>query len=357
MTLQPGPPPDRRKRLLAFADELAEELEALDIDAIDGEFYWRWCRADLLAGMERLSLGLRPVGGFRTGRQGPLRNEDDAHAGRIEPEGVFDFLREGLRFADDVMTVADEAARLYPRTVWQRLLEGERVAMRAAETEFRVDASGGTAQPPILRLKVFSGAWTGKHVEEEARRTVNASRYGSLEAPHGTYVDVSVRLSFAFGDEARARGEATSDDHPRFPYILVEVPLPLPPEQTIAREYEALVRVQRGWHLDLPGSGSRQEKEVAIRTWTIGLLVATGMAVNDAIEIMHLQLNLGDITQTRFGQDRKRLLERVPEAGPYLFSRAGTQEATRATEPDALVPPSEHPFLTQPPDPDSHLYP
>jgi hypothetical protein len=355
MPLKPGPPPDRRKRLLAFAEDLVGELEALDLDTIDGEFYWRWCRTDLQTSLEQMCLGIRSVGSYPVD-PGRRRNEDDAYVGVIEPEAAFDYLREGLRFARDVMTVTDEAGRLYPRIVWQRLLEGERVAMRAAEAAIHVDASDAT-EPPLLRLKVFSGAWTGRDVEEEARRVISGTRYGRFEAPSGLRDDLSLRLRFTLGDAERARGEAFADDPPRFPYILVEVPLPLPPEQVIAREYEALVREQRAWHLELHGSGSRQDKEVAIRTWTVGLLVGIGVAVNDAIGDVHIQLDLGDITQARFGQDRKRLLERVPEAEPYVFSRAASMENTRATGHAALVEPGSSMVIPQPPEPDSGLYP
>lgn len=356
MPLKPGPPPDRRKRLLAFAEDLVGELEALDLDTIDGEFYWRWCRTDLQISLEQMCLGIRPVGSYPTD-SGRRRNEDDAYTGVIEPEAAFDYLREGLRFARDVMTVTDEAGQLYPRIVWQRLLEGERVAMRAAEAAIHVDASEATTEPPLLQLKVFSGAWTGRDVEEEVRRVISGTRYGSFEAPAGLRDDLSLRLRFTLGDEERARSEAFADDPPRFPYILVEVPLPLPPEQVIAREYEALVREQRAWHLELHGSGSRQDKEVAIRTWTVGLLVRIGIAVNDAIGDVHIHLDLGDIIQARFGQDRKRLLERVPEAEPYVFSRAAPMENTRVIGHDALVEPGSSVAIPQPPESDSGLYP
>ena len=158
MPLRIGSRPDRRERLLAFAGELVDEIEILDLDTIDGEFYWRCCRTDLLTRIEGLCGGLRLVGAYKP--EQPARSprwDSDALAGWIEPEGVFDYLREGLRFAHDVMSVAEDATRLFPRVVWQRLLDGERVAMRAAEATIHFE-DGGRVDLPVFRLKVFSGA-------------------------------------------------------------------------------------------------------------------------------------------------------------------------------------------------------
>lgn len=356
--LNPSPSPrDYKRQLLAFADDLLGDLETLNLDTIDGEFYWRWCKADLLEPLSALPQLPRPVGVPARLRDARLPESEDALAVLFEPEGLFDYLREGMRFTQDLLVFSDQLAQRYPRIVWQRLLEGERVAMRAAEAEVRIDDLD-SGHNRMLRLKVFSGAWTGKQVEEEVRRLAVAARLTDTNSVVMPRAAMALHVCFAFVDETQARWEAFGNEPPRYPYVLVEVPIPLPPENTIQREYDALVRQERGWHLELPGSGSRQEKVVALRTWTVGLLVHDGTAVNDAIDEVHTQLKLGDITQSCFGLDRKRLLERVPEAATYLYAPYGSGDIdTREQRADALVPGNYPPLPGQPSDRENDLYP
>jgi hypothetical protein len=348
---------DHKRRLLAFGDDLLGELEALDLDTIDGEFYWRWCKADLLESLSVLPALPRPVGVPARSRDARLPESEDALSIPFEPEGLFDYLREGLRFTQDLLVFSDQIAQRYPRIVWQRLLEGERVAMRAAEAEVRINDLD-SSHNRTLRLKVFSGAWTGKQVEEEVRRLAVTARLADTSSIVTARGAIALNIGFAFVDEAQARGEAFGNEPLRYPYVLVEVPLPLPPEHTIQREYDALVRQECGWHLELPGSGSRQEMVVALRTWTVGLLVYDGTAVNDAIDEVHTQLKLGDITQSCFGLDRKRLLERVPEAAPYLYAPYLSSDSdTREQRTGALVSGDYAPLPGQPSEPEHDLYP
>ncbi len=318
-------PDDQWARVLALAADLADDLEALDLDAVDGEFFWRCCRADLLEAAEALTDGRpRPIGA-RAPRADGAAADDGALDLRVEPTEVFDYLREGLRFAGDFLTLADEVARLYPGVVWRRLLDGDRVPMRGAEAEVRHRPDLGGV--PLLRLKVFSGAWTGAQVEDEVRRLAASAARWFLGEPTGDQRALAVRVAFAFVDGAGALVAAGGDGASCFPYVAVDVELPLPPEGVVAREYDALVRARRGWHRDLPGGGSRQDKEVAVRTWAVGLLVAAGQPVNDAMDAVARRIGLVGVTQTRFGQDRQKLLERVPEAKPYLFARGSGGEA------------------------------
>jgi hypothetical protein len=350
-------PPSHRQRLLDFAAELLDDLEDMDLDTIDGEFYWRWCRLDLLEQLEALRRGFPRT--LLSDRPSPrdLVHEDNLLAGWLELEGVFDYLRQGLQFVSRFLALEDAASRLYPGVVWRRLVDGERVAMRAAEMEVRLQHSDDDGLP-TLGLKVFSGAWTGKQVEAELRRMATyAERWHPIERKELDET-VKIRVSFAFADETQARADARSDDPPRFPYVLVEAPLPLPPEKTIEREYDVLVREQRHWHRALPGGENRQEKEVAVRTWTLGLLIRQGETFNHAQAAMHERLQLGDITQTRFGQDRKRLIERVPEARPYLFAAdPGSESDTRATAIPTLAKGTDAASALQPLGSETGIYP
>ncbi len=304
-----APPPDPRQRILALLDDVADDLEVIDLDTVDGEFYWRACRLDLLDRVADVcKVGFKPASSELS--------DNDAHQ---NPDDTLALLRQEVRRANTIYATETKAADLYPRAVWRRLLEGERLAMRAAEAEVR--SSGGDGAT-TLHLRIFSGAWTGADVEAEVRRQ-NLDRSMWLESgmpkeePDG---NVRLVVDFAFVDEARARAEADGDS-PRFPYVLVTIPLPGPPVGVIGREYEALVCNQRGWHLALPGGGTRQEKEVALRTWTVGLLMTHGLRFGDAMRVVCQRTGLADVSQARFGQDRQRLIDRVPEAQLYLFTR------------------------------------
>ena len=329
--------PDRRQRLVAFADELLDELEKVDLDVIDGEFYWRWCRVDLLNQLEELRSRFPSTLLSDQPSEPDLLYEENVLTRWLDFEDVFDYLRQGMHFVSNFLNLEEAAADLYPGVVWRRMLDGERVAMRAAETELRVQHHEDHGVM-MLSLKVFSGAWTGCDVEAEIVRMATYAERWQAPVPLPPQETLRLRLAFAFADETRARDDAQGDIEPRFPYILVETPLILPPEGTIAREYDALVRGWHGWHRDLPGGVSRQEKEVAIRTWVLGLLMGEGETFNQAMSKIQTVLHLDGIAQARFGQDRKQLIARVPEAKPYLYTRdPSPDESTRDRASDALA--------------------
>jgi hypothetical protein len=104
------------------------------------------------------------------------------------------------------------------------------------------------------------------------------------------------------------------------PFVELAVPLPLPPEGIIAREYEAIVR-GGGWHLDLAGEATRQDPLTAVRTWAIGLLLWNGETAATAIPRVTGRLRITEVSQQKFGQDRQVLLRRVPEAEDFLRAK------------------------------------
>lgn len=351
-------PPTRRSRVLALAADLADDLEVTDLDAVDGEFFWRCCRADLLEAAEALVKGRpRPIGAS-TPRGDGSSHDDDVLDARVAPMGVFDHLRDGLRFAGDFLALADEVARLYPGVVWRRLLDGERVAMRAAEAEVRhPDGRGGPGEGARLHLRVFSGAWAGAQVEDELRRLAEARARRVVAVPGPAAGEVAVRLAFSFVGAGRDPDGASEDGRPRPPHVEVVAPFPLPPTGVVAREYDALVRGELRWHLGLPGGGSRQEKEVALRTWAVGLLVAAGEPFGDAMHAVAGVAAVIPVSQARFGQDRRRLVERVPEAEAYVFApRARAEPDARADDPRTLANPADRPPPLQPPAPETGAY-
>src|SRR5688500_7640655 len=52
--------PSRRERIPKLAEHLSANLDALDLDDVDGEFYWRVCRGDLLKPLTHLAASFAP---------------------------------------------------------------------------------------------------------------------------------------------------------------------------------------------------------------------------------------------------------------------------------------------------------
>ena len=59
-SLASAPPATRRERILALTKDLADDLEAVTLDEIDGEFYWRICRDDLLEPLTEFAASIAP---------------------------------------------------------------------------------------------------------------------------------------------------------------------------------------------------------------------------------------------------------------------------------------------------------
>src|SRR5829696_7656041 len=57
---QPTQKPSRRERILSLAEHLSANLDALDLDDVDGEFYWRICRDELVEQLVQLAASFAP---------------------------------------------------------------------------------------------------------------------------------------------------------------------------------------------------------------------------------------------------------------------------------------------------------
>jgi hypothetical protein len=325
--------------------DLIDDLDASELDIVDGEFYWRCCRRDLIERVEALCQGkeLPPT----------LRSARSEEADREEPTDPFEFLRVGLRRGAEFLSIKEEISRLYPGVVWRRMIEGERVPMRGAEA-FELIVGNGNSEIELnsenraLVLRVYSGSWTGREVEEEIRRMRGLRPQATWEKHDVTDASaVRFSLSYRFVDEAGAKADACSDEIVQFPYVEVLVPFPPAPVETVGREYDAIVRNERRWHEALPGGGSRQDKEVAIRTWAVGLLLSEGFRFVEAMRLACEAGNLPEVTQARFGQDRTRLTERVPEAAAHLFAREPRSDviANVRSDPSSLQSPQEESII------------
>jgi len=348
-----APPPTptvHPDRVLATVRDLAGRVAAgnLDLDAVDGEFYWRFCRPGLA---EELDAARRT-------------------ATSVTPESPHDEIR------DVSIALADTARRLYeahglsPNVMVDHAANGEPLRMRGV-TVFR--PFDGVAylpmgeMPPVdhVVLRSASSSLTGVDLEARVRSwvaaapphlrpiepepsdwnpyrdAVNAVVPGSPFAVPERVPAVVVHLQLAL---RLARGWDERDHEPtvamnltdgRFhansahldpPFVEVVVGLPLPPPGVVAATYDGVVLRDRRWHERLVSPEQGQEAWTGVRTWGTALLAKSGMRINDALRGVERAMypNMPDgslITQSRYQQDKAVLAARVPEAAPLLRLR------------------------------------
>lgn len=306
---------------LSLLAELCPHLDELDLDAIDGEFYWRCCRTDLLAAIDDLKAALARS-------RGPEHQQILTEGER----GVLDVYHSLLnRFQPEFPNLERHLGEAH----WIRLRDGAiNVFHTAATPPFGV--GWGCGLETRVELRVFSSAWSGA----EAERRIQAYIQGPLFSdgwggrfdpqPPRPPESVTVRVAFRFvaahteGDLFRPTGRPPL----AHPHVLIDAGLPLPPSGTLAFLYDSIVRRERQWHLALAGAANRQEKRVALRTWAVGLLVASGRSTIDAIHDVCAALGEPEVTQVQFTEDRGRLIERVPEALSFLYAKPPRKKST-----------------------------
>jgi hypothetical protein len=299
MTEEEHPPFDlmsRPNRILFLARDLLTDLDNTVLEEIDGEFYWRLCQGDALDRMKDLmrksEAGDMPKD--MTPKAFILRNMGD-------PQPSSGFL-EGRN------------ASFYglPSFVWDAFVDGRKIPMRPA-TEISL-----LKTKPVVFVRVFSPAIRGEHLE-----VILENRLPPHDASSDDPVAMTCRFALSTTDELskQLRGTHTSVVPP---HIEIMASLPIPPG-FVGREYDALVRHDRQWHLQLVGTETPQDKVVAIRTWAIALLMKEGLSFARALRALELvlesEMDYLDLSQEADRQARNRLLQRVPEAKACLRPR------------------------------------
>jgi hypothetical protein len=325
----PWPEPEHILLILNF---LRTRLGETGLEEIDGDFYWYCCRADLLESL-------------RTCRT-QYPSFTDPIPDHTSPAAQLLYLRHALAWAVRLRDIFDELFDSYPLPVFERLITGAPVPVRVPEA-FRCWEDDGT----VCRVRVYSGVTTGAEVEQALRdleRQYGGSAWGEPglaidrdewvlppdnppRSPRGRILalrngDPNVVCLAKFVEFHLVEGPAYSGEREPvcFPYVEVVVHSPPPPPGTIAHDFDQVVCEDRQWHLRLPGAGTTQEKEVALRTWGVGLLMGCGLGFDEAMRRVCEQMETPEVSQACFGNDRRRLLERVPEAQPYLYARKET---------------------------------
>lgn len=310
-TAPPRPDPTVVRSTL---ERLTSNLDPIDLDAIDGEFYWRCCRTDLLLAVEKLKELLQE----HRGRERGVLNE--------KGQSILDAYYQLLaRFQPDFPNIQQHLVN----GDWIRLRDGGITHVQlGADRPFGFGL--GRESATWVELRVTSAAWSGAAVEQRIRSYIDtpqvADNWGrrfdpSPPRPKGS---VSVRADFQLvtpGDDSCSLDSVFGRAPLALPHILVWVGLPLPAAGVLASLYESVVIGDKKWNLELQGVANRQERRVALRTWAVGLLVAGGRKTNLAMAEVCALLGEPEVTQVQFTEDRRRLVERVPEAKPFLYQR------------------------------------
>jgi hypothetical protein len=272
--------------------------DELDLDGIDGEFFWRCCQYDIWSAIERT----RAIA-HSTGRHHLL----------------------AMQVTEDDVIVAFDLSRFGP-SGWLKLRDGLVTHYFPSEGDPLGAPRNSGEHAGRVELLVFSNRWTGADIEERIRSYITDPNRGidddGRRCWFGQAESIFVRVAFTFVPAGNA-APTPFRSFRRFvrPHVVVVVGAPFPPAGTIAKLYDDNVVAKEQWDKLLAGTPKQQEKRVALRTWAVGLLVGSGHRTARAIRDVSDVLGEEEISQVQFTEDRRRLVERVPEAQPFLYAK------------------------------------
>jgi hypothetical protein len=331
----------RRDEILELARRLMDNIGNLDLDTIDGEFYWRCCRPDFASAVRRARAQFPKM----STRTIPIE------IGRAVVESVLHRLHAAFNIPQPFLL--------------DHIVNDAPIPMRGYAITNQLGTDPEVREPyDNLLIKITSPNMTGADVERAVRawyRLPNDQFGGSWFDPMSlfkTNAEAATAIyEFIDYEHERFKLPRTSvlvsfdlifKDPPRMdpgpvgffgraclfvvafgdvppPYVEITVGLPLPSAGVLADLYDALVRHKHQWHRELAGTVSRQNKEVAIRTWTVCLLTSRSadepMNFREAMRAYEAATQRGQVKQPKFQGNRVELIERVPEAADYVFAR------------------------------------
>lgn len=339
--------PDKLKVLEALKEIWPQRFDdGLEIDQIDGFFYWGVCRT-----------------GLRESVIDIIRKLDDEHP---EWNAILELRQAGTQDSIPLTPHERELASAFLRDLAQMgqieldamteipnfsswLSGGSSMRMRdAVFARDSLDCIPGRGnakyQLDRVHLGVSAGSWTGERVELVLRQRIALSQ---VEDPHWyDRAEQDVNKSIIGNSNTRRVFFETSfhDKGDVFPYplfqpgfgsydgfmprpVVLKTPLiaisinyPLPREGITATLYDASVVQTEGWNKLLIGKETEVERHTVIRTWATALLQVSGMTLRDAMR--EVENITGESTSdARFNANRLNLVARVPEAKPFVFSR------------------------------------
>jgi hypothetical protein len=336
----------RRQRILDLAKQLSDDIEAVSIEEIDGEFYWRIVHDDLFQPLNEYAASIAPhlVGAPRSERFDAVQQREIAEfresalaSPRVDAETqqfALDVFKEQLKERELKAAAQDIIAQL-PLFVWTHFRNRQRIPLREP-LEIRIVDGGKTLEMRIYS-QIVSGTYLEDFLNEHHRGRLNFRSdpdpkiAEEVRANVVSEVDraptsrVNVQVTFELVREL-APSPATSAHLEVVPFVQVILPRPLPPPGYLGRMFDNFLSDQQEQvHQLFPAKATNQEKKTAIRTWAVGLLVGSGEATDEARWDVEARIS-GQSTKRPtsgawFEKSRTNLLQRVPEAEDHLFRR------------------------------------
>lgn len=310
--------------VIGLVERMSRHIDSYDLDRIDGEFLWLWCHRDVTPIIEELRA-------IKASDSVPYR--DDYQPDRLgftrDAPPVEDLVGTWWPFVDEesyqtyrhYLDLRKRADEKLPVTVVDDLLVGRPVTLRPMEVSLNMKTFSDGTEAWFVLVLVPSGSVTGRDVEDAIETAVDefdlAREGGGAFKVHRTDAEY---FQITDHQPLRALKGFAAASKIRLPCVGVLAPIPLCSAGGIGREYDAVVRSEYQWHLDLPGArATRQDKEVALRTWGVGLHLGLGRKFGSAMRRVCEAGRLAEVSQARFGVDRKGLILRVPEAAPFVM--------------------------------------
>lgn len=328
-------------QILRLAQSLVLDINRLNLDQVDGEFYWRCSRPDFASALEQA-------------RDQYL----DEYIGRGTGKS-FSQITDPLQ---NIFNLTDEQTVALVASYTPMSFRGYSISARFGEDSDVVE--------PIdnLLIKIPAPYMTGSHVEHLVRQMLLldteiedsiVTNYDDQSIPQimpsisltvskhrienpAIYLSTAPRTSIHVSFDLIVKDLEGMDPEPlpfigpidrnttqfpeiRPPYVEMVVWFPIPGPGILADLFDAVVRREYKWHHQLKGKKSRQNIDVAIRTWTVGLLTSrhleVPMSFHEAMSAYEFATGLGPATQTKFQKDREVLIGRAPEAADFLYLR------------------------------------
>lgn len=358
---------------LSMAKDLLADLHDLTLNEVDGEFYWRihmWVRS--------LMIHMHRSGDFVP---------NAVHTGS-DTYQQFRYLNHKIAYAWMYFETVAHVSEMYPLHVFHAMFQGLPVPMRDPISIDSLRAGDG------IEIQIHAGSVTGAQVANSLSDWLNSAlppgegihilpvtrrtnvvipptsyrlmrdpqlaryiRENEGEAAWREYCEATVacdepitpspleeseKLKFSQSCEWELVTEF--DDQwadvseflrPQLPFVRIRIEGSVPPPQLIGSQFDYIVRQHNQWHKKLLQDVSRQDLAVAVRTWSVGLLLRRGMKFHDAMQLVVDETDLPWVTQAKFNMDRSRLVARVPEARDILkYRRKSPPEQNRSDSVD-----------------------
>ncbi len=282
-------------RVLTVLVDLAQHVDELTLDEVDGEFFYRTLPefAETVAEARQRCLGW---------------------VNSTPPE---------VRWAD-VAAVERDWGLVQPGAVGH-VVVGRRLRMREPEVQggFRFDRVTQRLVFDRVRIEVRSSDWTGADL---------ARCYEEWAAPLEEFLQhrrdpnqCTTGLKFTYREEQLVVGPKGAVRKPAC--VLACIDVPALSAQTIAVNFDAQVRDYWQWHRCLPSPAPRADILARVRTWGIGLLMGAGWSFDRAWSRVADLLAVPEdgLSQEADRQHRQRLMADVPEAKNRLTARRRAQ--------------------------------